>query len=100
MIRHIVMWKMREEAGGATGAQNALLLKARIEACAGIVPGILRFEVVLAQPGLEASCDVMLYSEFASRASLEAYNAHPEHQLLKAWVAGLRENRVSFDHEL
>jgi hypothetical protein len=42
----------------------------------------------------------MLYSEFASRASLEAYNAHPEHQLLKAWVAGLRENRVSFDHEL
>jgi hypothetical protein len=40
MIRHIVMWKMKEEAGGATGAQNALLLKARLEACADLVPGI------------------------------------------------------------
>ncbi|HEY3596095.1 MAG TPA: Dabb family protein, partial [Paraburkholderia sp.] len=47
MIRHIVMWKLKDHAEGATRAQNALKLKAKLEACRAIVPGILHLEVGL-----------------------------------------------------
>jgi quinol monooxygenase YgiN len=99
MIRHIVMWKLKEEAAGASRAQNALLVKEWLDACRDAVPGILRFEAHVAQEGLESTCDVLLYSEFASRAALEAYNQHPLHQLLKTRVGPLRESRYCFDHE-
>lgn len=98
VIRHIVMWTLKEGPDGATRAQNALQVKAWLDACSDIVPGILCFEAVVAQEGLESSCDVMLYSEFASMAALEAYNAHPQHQLLKNRVAPLREARYGFDY--
>jgi len=97
VIRHIVMWKLKEGTDGTTRAQNALQVKAWLDACRELVPGILRFEVAVAQEGLESSCDVMLYSEFASMAALEAYNAHPQHQVLKTRVAPLREARYGFD---
>ncbi|MCS0628224.1 Dabb family protein [Telluria mixta] len=99
MIKHIVMWKLKEGAEHATRAENALRVKEWLDACRHAVPGILRFDAVIAQDGLEATCDVMLYSEFASREALEAYNAHPLHQLLKTRMAPLRESRHSFDYE-
>jgi hypothetical protein len=42
----------------------------------------------------------MLYSEFASRAALDAYDRHPLHQELKARIAPLRADRQSFDYEI
>jgi hypothetical protein len=92
------MWKLKEDAG-ATRAENAMRVKEWLDACRNAVPGILRFEAVVAQEGLEATCDVMLYSEFASREALEAYNMHPLHLLLKSRVAPLREGRYSFDYQ-
>jgi hypothetical protein len=99
VIKHIVMWTLKEGANGATRAENAMRVKEWLDACRGAVPGILRFEAVVAQEGLESTCDVMLYSEFASRAALDAYNAHPLHVLMKSRVAPLREDRHSFDYQ-
>lgn len=99
VVKHIVMWTLKEGPDGAGRAESALQVKEWLDACRDAVPGILRFEAVVAQPDMEATCDVMLYSEFASRAALEAYNAHPLHLLLKTRVAPLRESRHSFDYE-
>ena len=98
MIRHIVMWTLKDGVDGATRSENALRIKAWLEACRDMVPGILRFDAVVAQEGMEVTCDVMLYAEFASREALDAYNTHPEHQLLKTRVGPLRETRHSFDY--
>jgi quinol monooxygenase YgiN len=98
MIRHIVMWALKDGVDGASRRENALRVKAWLEACRDVVPGMLRFDAIVAQEGMEATCDVMLYSEFASREALDAYNAHPEHQLLKTRVGPLRESRHSFDY--
>jgi quinol monooxygenase YgiN len=99
MIKHIVMWRLKEYANGVTKAENAVLVKELLDACRQSVPGILKFEAVIAQEGLESTCDVLLYSEFESRSALDAYNRHPLHQILKARVAPLREERQSFDYE-
>jgi len=100
MIKHIVMWKLKEQAEGADRAANARKMKELLEACAGIVPGILKLEVGLAQPGLEATYDVVLYSEFASREALDAYQEHPQHQALKPFFGAVREGRQCMDYEV
>ena len=100
MIKHIVMWKLKEEAEGADRASNAREMKRRLDDCASIVPGIITFEVTLAQPDLEATYDVVLYSEFADRAALAAYIAHPVHQAVVPFIGAIREARQCMDYEI
>ena len=100
MIKHIVMWKLKELAEGADRATNAAEMKRRLDACAQLVPGILAFEVRIAQPGLEATSDVVLYSEFADRAALAAYGAHPAHQALVPFFKSVRDARECMDYEV
>jgi quinol monooxygenase YgiN len=87
MIKHIVMWKLKEEAEGADRATNAREMKRR-------------FEVTLAQPDLEATYDIVLYSEFADRAALAAYIAHPVHQAVVPFIGAIREGRQCMDYEV
>ncbi|MGN6668524.1 MAG: Dabb family protein [Trinickia sp.] len=100
MIRHIVMWKLKESALGASRAENAVKLKERLEGCRDIVPGILHLEVGLAAPGLESTYDVVLLSDFANRAALDAYQVHPTHQALKEFIGAVRESRECVDYEV
>jgi quinol monooxygenase YgiN len=100
MLKHIVMWKLKDQAEGLDRAANAQKMKELLDACAGIVPGILKFEVALAQPGLEATYDVVLYSEFADRAALDAYQDHPQHVALKPFIGAVREARQCMDYEV
>src|SRR6478672_8988089 len=100
MLKHIVMWNLKDEAEGSSKAANAQKIKELLDACAGIVPGILKFEVALAQPGLEATYDVVLYSEFADRAALDAYQDHPQHVALKPFIGAVREARQCMDYEI
>jgi len=100
MIKHIVMWKLKEQAEGADRLANAHEMKRRLDACAAIVPGILAFEVVLAQAGLEATYDVLLYSEFDSKETLEAYANHPTHKALMPFFKAVRDERQCMDYEV
>ena len=64
------------------------------------MPGILKFEAVLAQPGLESTYDIILYSEFADKAALDAYQEHPEHVAIKPFVGAVRAERQCMDYEI
>ncbi|MES2126297.1 MAG: Dabb family protein [Pseudomonadota bacterium] len=99
MIKHIVMWKLKDFAEGADRATNAALMKTKLDACANLVPGILKFEVALAQAGLEATYDVVLYSVFADKAALDAYQDHPGHVAVKPFIGAVREARQCMDYE-
>jgi hypothetical protein len=100
MLVHIVMWKLKERAEGADKAANAAKIKELLDACANIVPGMARFEVGIAQPGLEATYDVVLYAEFESKEALDAYQKHPQHVALKPFMTGFREARQCMDYEI
>ena len=100
MIKHIVMWKLKDHAEGAAKAANAVKMKTLLDGCAELVPGILKFETSIAQPGLEATYDVVLYSEFASRSALDAYQEHPEHVAVKPFIGAVREARQCMDYEV
>jgi hypothetical protein len=98
MIKHIVMWKLKDFAEGADKAANAAKMKQMLDTCASLVPGTLKFEVALAQPGLEATYDVVLYSEFASKEALDAYADHPDHVAIKPFIGAVRAERQCMDY--
>jgi hypothetical protein len=100
MIKHIVMWKLKEFAEGADRATNARRVKQRLDECAKLSPGTLVFEVALAQPDLEATYDVVLYSEFTDRAALNAYLDHPTHLAVKPFIASVRDERQCMDYQI
>jgi hypothetical protein len=57
-----------------------------------------------AWPGLEATYDVVLFSEFESKEALDAYQQqhqqHPQHVALKPFMTAIREARQCMDYEL
>ncbi len=99
MIKHIVMWKLKDHAEGTDRAANAAKMKSLLDDCRDVVPGIVEFEVALAQPGLEATYDVVLYSVFADKAALDAYQDHPKHVAVKPFIGAVRLERQCMDYE-
>ena len=90
MIRHVVMWKLKNPA-------DAGHFKARLDSCGDLTEGILAYEVGIRADGLEANVDVMLFSEFTDAAALAAYQAHPQHKAVSAELGLLREARHVLD---
>ncbi len=100
VIKHIVLWKLKDQAAGAGKAENAERICRDVAALAGCVPGLLSIEAGINLDAPEGAWDVALYSEFESREALAAYQVHPEHEALKALVAEVREDRAVVDYEV
>ena len=97
MITHIVMWQLKDHAEGADKATNLKKMKALLDSCRTLVPGILRLDIAVAQPGLEATCDIIMVSEFESAAALDAYQSHPHHVAMKPFIGAIRQTRHCMD---
>ena len=93
MIKHIVMWKLKDEA-------QAAYFKAQLDSCRELVPGMLELEVAIRTAGMEANCDVVLYSVFENSAALAAYQNHPHHQLISSGLGLLRQTRSVLDYDI
>ncbi|MBD3419089.1 MAG: Dabb family protein [Chitinivibrionales bacterium] len=100
MIKHIVLWKLKDEAQGNTKATNAHLAKEKLEALGGKIPGLLKIEAGIDFNQSAAAYDVALYSELESRAALAAYQSHPEHVAVKEFIQGIVAERCVVDYEL
>jgi len=99
MFTHIVLWKLQENAGGRTRAENARLMKERFDEIANMLDGLRRMDVgVNVIPGSDAA-DIALYSEFETRAAFEAYIEHPAHQALAGFIKDVRSERRVIDYE-
>ena len=99
MIRHIVAWRLKDAALGNGKAENARLMKAKLEALRGRIPGLLRLDVGLDFSATENSADVVLVSEFESREALAAYQVHPEHKAVGLFVRAVVCERRLIDCE-
>jgi hypothetical protein len=100
VIKHIVFWKLADEALGATKAENIERLKVAVEGLRGTVPGIRHLEVGVDLERSDSAWDLALYSEFDSRGDLNAYQVHPEHVKVAHLVAQVRTDRAVVDYEV
>ena len=92
MIRHIVMWKLKNAA-------DAPRFKELLDSCRGLVPGMHEFEVGIRRDDLEANVDVVLVSTFSDAASLDAYQHHPRHKAVGAQLGPMRDTRSVLDYQ-
>ncbi|HEY2903395.1 MAG TPA: Dabb family protein [Polyangia bacterium] len=99
MVKHIVLWRLKETAHGNDKATNARLIKEKLEALRGQIPGMIRIEVGLDFSRSEQSGDVVLYSEFESRAALDSYQEHPAHKAVMPFILEARAERRLVDYE-
>lgn len=100
MIKHIVFWKLKDEANGLSKAENAQAIKERLEALNGQIEGLIHLEVGMDFLHSAESADLVLYSTFESREALDFYAGHPLHKAIMPFIAEARSERRVVDYEL
>jgi len=100
MIKHIVFFKLAENAEGRTRAENAIYIKNELEALKNLIPEIRLIEVGINSPEApEGNFDIALNSEFDTMADLDTYQVHPEHKRVAAYIGKVRTDRACVDYE-
>jgi hypothetical protein len=97
MIHHLVFWKCKEQALGRSAQENAALATQKLNALRGVVPALSLAVGVNTLPGSEY--DLALTSSFESQAALDAYQGHPEHLKVVAFIREIVEKRSAVDFE-
>jgi hypothetical protein len=96
MLKHVVVWKLRDPS---RKAEHGATVKSALESVRGRIPGLLAIEVGLDAGYESGAADVALYSEFSDRAALDRYQLHPLHVAAKGVVAPLLRDRCVVDWE-
>lgn len=94
MIRHIVMWRIKNRE------RNASELKAMLESLEAAIPEILEIEVGINFNASEAAADVVLCSTFESREALSRYQKHPDHVKVADFLREVATDRRVVDYEV
>ncbi|GAK61681.1 stress responsive alpha-beta barrel domain protein [Candidatus Vecturithrix granuli] len=100
MVKHIVMWKLKETAEGASKAENLKTAQAQLEALTTKIPELNSLEVGIDFNRSAAAYDIVLVTEFESREALEAYQNHPEHRKVADFIGKIRQDRAVVDYEI
>ena len=79
MVKHIILWRLKDELMADEKAKIKQDIKAGLEGLAGRIPGLLSIEVNVDGRLDSSNADVMLDSTFVDEAALKAYAVHPEH---------------------
>lgn len=100
MIKHIVMWKIKDFAEGNDKRTNMAIAKERLMALKGTIEVLEHIEIGINVTNDASACDMVLYSEFRSLEDLEAYQKHPAHLKVAEFVGKIRESRAVVDYEV
>ena len=95
MIRHIVMWNLKDEAMGNPKDINATLVKIKLEGLVGRIAGLRCMEVN--KNIMDDGYDICLYSEMDDLDALDFYINHPLHRNIQLFVQSVVSQRVACD---
>lgn len=99
MIKHIVLFKLKEEIGTAEKETVMNQFKVAIEALPVVIPFIRKIEVGLNMNPAE-TWHIALYSEFDNMEDLKAYATHPAHVEAAKLLANVKDERSCVDYEV
>lgn len=97
-FKHIVMWTLHETVNGKSKAENAQAAKELLESLNGKIPGLLHLEVGINCVAGAGAFDLVLVSELESRAALDVYQDHPEHQAVLPFMKSITTQRAAVDY--
>ena len=93
MIKHIVMWKLKNSK------RDAPALKRMLEGLRKKVPHVRKIEAGVNFNPSDNAADVVLYSEFDDLSALAEYQGHPDHVKVAEFVKKAARERRVVDYE-
>jgi Asp-tRNA(Asn)/Glu-tRNA(Gln) amidotransferase B subunit len=99
MIKHVVMWKLKDFAEGVDAARNAKRIKIELEALKKTIPQILHIEVGINMINDTSAYHVVLNSVFKNETDLESYKKDPDHRAVANFVGKVIDQRAVVDYE-
>ena len=98
MVKHIVLFKLKDEVPEAEKLVVMNKFKEAIEALPAVIPVIRKIEVGLnTNPG--ETWHIALYSEFDNLDDVKFYATHPLHEAAGKIIAEVKESRACVDYE-
>lgn len=98
MIRHIVWWTLKDNAEGATAAENAVKMKEKLDAF-GTLPGLKAFEAsVTFLPSCTEEVAVILQSTHEDATAFRTYMDDPEHKSFVEFARKVVASRKALDY--
>lgn len=96
MVKHIILWKLKDEFTPEEKAAAKLEAKTRLESLNGKIDGLVSLRVVTdSLPSSNA--DMMLDSEFVSEDALSGYQVNPLHLEAAGYVRSVVSSRLCLD---
>jgi hypothetical protein len=99
MVKHIVLFKLKEDAPREERTNLMTKFKEAIESLPATISVIRKIEVGFNTNPAE-SWHIALYSEFDSLEDVKAYAIHPELIAAGKIIAGIKETRACVDYQL
>lgn len=97
MVRHIVLWNLKEELSEQEKKEAAATIKEKLEAVKDEVEGVISLNVEINELP-SSNKDIGLISTFESVEALNAYQKHPAHVQAGAYVGSVTYNRTCLDY--
>lgn len=100
MVKHVILWKLKEELSDAKKAVIRENMKRELEGLRGRVPGLLDITIRI-NPLATSNAEVMLDSTLESEEALKGYAVHPEHvKVADNFVRPYTQVRMCMDYEV
>lgn len=99
MVKHIVMFKLKDDAPADKKLAAMNNFKEAIEALPAKISVIRKIEVGLNINPAE-TWNIALYSEFDTLEDVKYYATHPDHVAAGKLIAEVKESRACVDYEL
>lgn len=100
MVKHVILWTLKEDYTADQKAAIKADIKRELEALAGQIPGLIEIKVNI-DPLPSSNADLMLDSCFENEAALKAYAVHPAHvAAADGFVRPFTATRLCLDFEI
>ena len=100
MYKHVVLWKLKEEANGMSRKELAVEVKRRLDELPAQIPEIKSYETGINMGDYGASFfDVGVISAFENKDTFWNYTKYPKHDEVVAYIQSvqLAEEIVDFE---
>lgn len=100
MVKHVILWQLKDEIPANELDSVKAGIKEGLEGLKGQIPGLI--DIKVNNCGLSTStADVMLDSTFESAEALKGYSVHPAHvEVANTKVRPFTKSRSCLDYEI
>lgn len=100
MVKHIVLWKIKDGYGNMTKAEIMAKIAADLSDLKGRIPEIMDLEVGASLTGGDMHYDMGLVVTFKRCDDILAYDSHPEHVKVRDFISQVKLDRATADIEV